>query len=588
MYVKFKKIRFRNFMSYGNGWTEVNFGSKLTIINAVNGSGKSSIVDAISFVLFGKPYREINIKSLVNLINKRHAEVEIDFDIGSDSYHMMRGLQPSKFEMTKNGETVDLLSSKKLNQVEIDKILGVKYLLFKNVMCIGAISNVPFFNMSVPDRRELLETIFGLSNIAEMLKDVKLRNSNNKSALVSKRASRDAVKTCIENTKTFIADTIQKSKKFEENQAARIAKIREHIDEITDEMMKHKMNASKCQAKLEELKPKFDILEIDRLKKSFDQMNEVLAVNLARYKEIQAKLSNRDKAVCPICGTDLSSEEAVKYFEKLERESASLLEERKRVNAEMEEATAAYNENTNNLNFYTKVEQRKQQELDAMTPLEKSILFNEKQIYDIEKETNDFDVTQHNKSLESYQSQETQLNKEIDELEEKIAVDIDLASILSDDGIKRYFFDEIVPVLNIKVNEYIKKFGLDHEIEFDNGLNYQIRRGQLEMEYNGLSNGEKTRVNVAMMLTFYDIAKQLSNWSCSILFMDEIFDTGIDADGINSFLQELLGMLNRDEKLGVYLISHKLNELNLNNIEYDTMKVYKNGLFSKIHMKESK
>jgi ABC-type multidrug transport system ATPase subunit len=115
-------------------------------------------------------------------------------------------------------------------------------------------------------------------------------------------------------------------------------------------------------------------------------------------------------------------------------------------------------------------------------------------------------------------------------------------------------------------------------------LEYTLTRGAFEMEYNGLSNGEKTRVNVAMLLTFYDIAKQLSNWSSSILFIDEIFDTGIDSDGITDFLKELIGMLNGDGNLGVYLISHKLNDLNFSQIQYkfETLRVQKRGCFSTI------
>ena len=120
MYIKFKTIKFKNFLSYGNGWTTLDFNNKLNLINAQNGAGKSTIVDAISFVLFGKPYRDIKMKSLVNYINKRHLEVEIQFDIGKDSYRMLRGLAPSKFELYKNGEMVEALSSKKLNQSEID------------------------------------------------------------------------------------------------------------------------------------------------------------------------------------------------------------------------------------------------------------------------------------------------------------------------------------------------------------------------------------------------------------------------------------------------------------------------------------
>jgi DNA repair exonuclease SbcCD ATPase subunit len=222
------------------------------------------------------------------------------------------------------------------------------------------------------------------------------------------------------------------------------------------------------------------------------------------------------------------------------------------------------------------------QEKGAIVVLDRGIAYDEDQISEIETDAGDFDTAEKEEKLAEYQEQLRLTEQTINETAEEIAIDTDLIEVLSDNGIKKYFFDQIVPIINIKVNEYIRKFGLDHTIYFDSLLDYTISRGAFEMEYNGLSNGEKTRVNVAMLLTFYDIAKQLSNWSCSILFIDEIFDTGIDAEGISDFLQELVSMLNRDNNLGVYLISHKLNVLNLNKISYETLKVQKRGMFSQI------
>lgn len=580
MYIQFKSIKFRNFMSYGNGWTKLDFNDKLNIINASNGSGKSVIIDAISFVLFGKPYRDIKMKSLVNYINKRHLEVEIEFDIGRDKYKMMRGLAPSKFKLTKNGEEIDNLSSKKLNQMEIDKLLGVRYLLFKNVMCIGAISNVPFFNMSLPDRRELLETIFGLTNIADMLKEVKLRNSNNKMTLSTSTVSKTGILNSINDMNNFIDETKKRKLKFKEIQNGRIVKIREHIDEQKTQIEDHRDNIKKCENKLEEIGDTFD--EIDNVKIRINERNTAIVKHEAKIEDLKSRLSNRDKAVCPVCGTDMCSEHAVKYFEKLEsdlREEQSSLDILKPLQEKDENELSVMQ---GNKKLYDAIVSRIVQEKGAIVVLDRGIAYDEDQISEIETDAGDFDTAEKEEKLAEYKEQLRLTEQTINETAEEIAIDTDLIEVLSDNGIKKYFFDQIVPIINIKVNEYIRKFGLDHTIYFDSLLDYTITRGAFEMEYNGLSNGEKTRVNVAMLLTFYDIAKQLSNWSSSILFIDEIFDTGIDAEGISDFLQELVSMLNRDNNLGVYLISHKLNVLNLNKISYETLKVQKRGMFSQI------
>ena len=582
MYIKFNTIKFKNFLSYGNGWTTLNFNNKLNLINAQNGAGKSTIVDAISFVLFGKPYRDIKMKSLVNYINKRHLEVEIQFDIGKDSYRMLRGLAPSKFELYKNGEMVEALSSKKLNQIEIDKLLGVKYLLFKNVMCIGAISNVPFFNMCLSDRRELLETIFGLTNIADMLDEVKDRRSNDNITIKTMSATKTGLENSISDLIKIIADMEQKSRNFEANKADRLEKVKEHIEQQKSDLVKHEPNIQKCEEKCAELESEF--AELDETMTRIRERLSGLAEHKAKVTSLTKIYDFREKNKCPICGTDFCSDHAKEYFDgilaeiNLEQGFYDTLNEKQKEDEESAEKMR------NSKTFYERVKSRISTEQTVIEGLKRGIAYDEQQYREIEAETNGFDPTDQRNRVEEYRKQLKICNDTIDETSERVAIDTDLITILSDSGIKRYFFEEIVPIINIKINEYIKKFGLNVEVIFDSMLEYTLTRGAFEMEYNGLSNGEKTRVNVAMLLTFYDIAKQLSNWSSSILFMDEIFDTGIDGEGITDFLKELITMIQGDSNLGVYLISHKLNDLNFSQIQYkfETLRVQKKGSFSQL------
>lgn len=580
MYVKFNKLKFKNFLSYGNGWTVIDFNPRLNLVSARNGSGKSAIIDAISFVLFGKPYREIKMKNLVNQVNKKHLEVEIEFEIGNDQYKILRGIGPKRFEFTKNGDTVDVLSSQKLNQIEIDKILGVKYLLFKNVMCIGAISNVPFFNMSLPDRRELFETIFGLGSISDMLDAVKLRNSNNKIEFKSNSASKEGLKSNIDDTEKFIEEMKKHASAFEEMRADRIKKIEDHISSLETEVMKQMKNLAACDDLIDQLNGSFNDLD-DLQKREEEIKSKILKVD-ARTDTVKSQLKNRDKGVCPICGTDLCSGHAAEYFNGLENDIKKLNDAKSKLTEMLNQVSEDVKDRTGKKALFEKAERAKSQIQVKRDSLGESIDYDAAQINSIREEKSDFDTSKHENQLDTYRRQYNMVNDKLTEIEEQMAIDADLQAILSDSGIKRYFFTEIVPILNQKVNTYIKKFGLPHEVTFDEMLEYTITKGAFEMEYNQLSNGEKTRVNVAMLLTFYDIARQLSNWSCSILFLDEIFDTGIDSDGLGSFITELVTMLREDGDLGVYLISHKLDELNLRSIEYDVMKIVKNGVFSKI------
>jgi DNA repair exonuclease SbcCD ATPase subunit len=582
MYIKFKSIKFKNFLSYGNGWTTLNFNNKLNLINAQNGAGKSTIIDAISFALFGKPYRDIKMKSLVNYINKKHLEVEIQFDIGKDSYRMLRGLAPSKFELYKNDEMVEALSSKKLNQIEIDKLLGVKYLLFKNVMCIGAISNVPFFSMCLSDRRELLETIFGLTSIRDMLDEVKERRSNDNITIKTMTATMSGIDSSVSDLVRLVADMEQKSRNFETNKAERLDRVKGHIEQQKSELEKHESNIKKCEEKCAELENDFS--ELQSVETRISERLTPLADHRAKVNSLRKIYEFRDKNQCPICGTDFCSDHAKEYFDgiraeiEMEQGFYDTLNEKQKADEESAEKMR------NSKEFYEKVKSRISSEQTAIDGLVRGIEYDEKQYTDIKSESNQFDPSEQRKRIEEYRSQLQICRKTIDEASERFAIDTDLVTILSDSGIKRYFFEEIVPILNIKINEYIKKFGLNVEVIFDNMLEYTITRGAFEMEYNGLSNGEKTRVNVAMLLTFYDIAKQLSNWSSSILFMDEIFDSGIDSEGITDFLKELITMIHEDSDLGVYLISHKLNDLNFSQMQckYETIKVQKKGCFSQL------
>lgn len=231
MYVEFKKLRFKNILSYGNSFTEVDFQKGINLIKAANGSGKSTMLDAMTFCLFGKPYRDIKLAKLVNETNEKDLVTEVEFQIGKDLYKIVRGLKPALFQIFKNNSEIDLLSSKKLNQDEIDKLLGINLRLFKNIVCIAATNNKPFLSLSIGDKRLLMENVFNIDVLGDICKDVKKRRTVASAEQQLKLSELGATQTSIDDNNKYIANMQKYISEFNSNKEAEIGRIRGSISE---------------------------------------------------------------------------------------------------------------------------------------------------------------------------------------------------------------------------------------------------------------------------------------------------------------------------------------------------------------------
>ena len=564
MFVEFKKLSFCNIMSYGASGAEIDFQTGLNTIKAVNGSGKSSILDALTFVLFGKPYRDIKLSELVNTTNGKGLEVTVEFKIGTDMYMIRRGLKPAIFEIYKNGKEMDMLSTKKLNQDEIDKLLGINLRLFKNIVAVAVTNNKPFLSMSIGDKRSLIENIFNIDVLGMMCKDVKKRKTVNSTEMDLKTTERRGVTNSIEDNESYIENMRQYIASFNQVKDTNIKTIQENIQKYQKEIDKHTKNLSIAEAKIQELTAEIgDIpdrkvgetltLEMGKIRSTIDSIDKTLS-KLRQFK------------ICPVCSSPLDEGHARKHIlgmldekKELERDKLPQLQEEYKVfnNSFME-----YQEKRT---FIQTIRDKARTEEATRSTLETELKRAQTNLEKEEAKTCPASLDTYIEKVNTLKEQCEMLDKEIDVLTEKIMLDNHLIKILGDDGIKTYFFKKLVKVLNKSVNEYLMKFELKNTtIEFDETMTETMVTNMVPRTYSSYSSGERTRIDMSILLAFFDISRQISNWSCNILFIDELLDQNIDQSGIEQFVSTLYNLIQvNKKKLGIYIISHKLNELKI-------------------------
>ena len=554
----------------------------MNLIKAQNGSGKSTILDAINFCLFGKPFRAIKMNQLVNKYNDKNLEVIMEFGIGNDNYEIMRGLKPTLFELKKNGQPIDNLSSKKLNQGEIDKLLGINEKLFKNIVVIAVTNNKPFLSMSLGDKRELVENIFNIDILSEMAKEVKKRNTVDRSEQRIKITELDGYNGRINDNKANIEKIRTYIDQFEENRQNELTHLNDEIDKFDDKIKKNVKNIKVGEDKIKTLKQTIELPsdeEIASLAKS-------LGVAEHERNNITKTLKTiGDSTYCPICGSALDEGHAKEHIDKLKADLKNLDEDTipnlKKLEAEYNAKKEAANKNQQLINEIT---DRVKEQMFNKSNYEKSIVDLKKKIDEIKNKKCELTLDEQEALVVDLQEKVDIIQKNLDEITHKIEIDTKLIEVLGDDGLRMYFFKKLLPVLNHKINHYLQKFELPVQLEFDCYMNETIKTGKFQQEYNQFSGGERCRIDMAILLSFFDIAKIISNWSCSVMMIDEILDAGVDQDGISQFISTLYNIVTEENKdLGIYVISHKLSDVQV--AWNETIEITKKSLYSELKIK---
>jgi DNA repair exonuclease SbcCD ATPase subunit len=543
----FKKIRWKNFLSTGNNFTEVDIASnKTNLIVGENGAGKSTILDALTFSLFGKPFRKINKPMLVNSINEKDCLTEIEFSIGRNNFKVVRGIKPNIFEIYCNDQVWNQESTVVDQQKNLEQnVLKMNYKSFTQIVVLGSSTFVPFMRLPVVQRREIIEDILDIqifSTMNVLLKD-KIRENNNE--LREFDYQLDILKEKIEIQKSYLLDLDNKNK-------ADIVKKQEKIQDLLEDENKSHLSIEQFNLLNEELNK--DIEKFSKSSGKLKQLNTYLI-------KLSSKLSTckkehkffEDNHVCPTCTQELSEqfredkissgknkldELTLGYNEIL----AAIGEEEVRFNKWNESSTQITNNNNKISQFNFSINQ-----------IHKSISEVEREIKELESGGGD--------KKEAYSKLQSQVNekKELSSNLSESKKDKDTLSVasqlLKDNGIKSRIIKKYLPVMNKLINQYLQ--GMDFYVNFTLDENFEETiksRFRDQFCYASFSEGEKARIDIALLLTWRSVAKLKNSVDTNLLILDEIFDGSLDQTGSSD-----LGWIlrNFDDTNRVFVISHK-------------------------------
>tara|TARA_R110001606_G_scaffold395280_1_gene567324 strand:+ start:7199 stop:8950 length:1752 start_codon:yes stop_codon:yes gene_type:complete len=583
MKVYFEKVEFKNILSYGNNLQSFKFDEGLNAITGRNGHGKSSVLDILSFVLFGQPYRKIKIAELINRVNKKNMYVKAYFKLDNNSYTIERGLKPAKFEITCNGEDFELLSSKKLIQNEIDDILGVNFVLFKQVIALAVNANKPFLTLGAYEKRNIIETIFNIDVFGDMTKQVKNSITQLKLDQKIKINELRSVKATYDSYLKQKEDIELSIKNFKKNKKKDIDTVKAMIQQHKDEITILKSNLKLGKAHLKTLKPQSTTKPRTQKQELSDELS-ILKYEIDKCIKDNEFLNSND--TCIYCGTDITEDHKDKHVS----DNTNVIVKNSRKISKLEKSILDLN---TFIEDNRKAEKTKRQTEDAITSVLEKIKIHTDEIdkkkltiVDIKERELSFDIEKFNKELDTHEFNFNHTFTDAEDIDNELDTQTILSNILSDNGVKSHFMAKLLPLLNSKINGYLEDFDMPFVFEFDDTLSEQIISlvGKKEnVSYFSCSEGEKKRIDLSILLSFIDTIKNISNWDCNILFFDELLDSAVDPTNLQLILNAIKEMTTRN-KQSSYVVSHRVYDGGLFN---NVVKIEKNGSFSTIKYEDS-
>ena len=548
--INFKKIRFKNFGSFGNNFSEIDFEkSATTLVSGSNGNGKSfAFLDAITFGLFGTPFRNINIPQLVNSVNKKNCIVEVEFEVNKAQYKIIRGLVPKVFEIYKNGVMVEQAAKTKDYQDMLEnQILKMNKKTFMQVIILGKSSFVPFMELPPSDRRQVIETILDIDVFSSMNLILKGKLSQIRENIKSIKVD---LKVTDEKIKLYETTLKNLQSNFEKNIEVLDTKIKETVQEIEDSRGKIKLlNKQILQEgkKLEQYKITDEDLAELREKKAD------LTVNVNTLNE-ELEFFNSNES-CPTCKQAIDKSHKCQITDTKKARLSKLA-------TNVEELINAISWHGTALKEKKATEEQIKELVREVKSIEREMANLEKVKGGYEQDRNSISESQINEvkiQLESAKNERKSKENSLSSLEKQQNDHEIVVDLLKDGGIKGKIVNHYLPIINKLVNKNLSNMGFFVKFNLDEQFNEKIEsRHRDEFSYLSFSEGEKMRIDISLLLAWREVARIKNSLHCNLLILDEVFDSSLDSIGTD----ELMKLLNNLKKgCNVFVISHKTDQL---------------------------
>ena len=537
----FKSIRYKNFLSSGNTFTDINFRkSKSTLVVGHNGAGKSTMLDALSFGLFGKPHRKIMKSQLVNSINQRQAVVEVEFSIGKSNFKIVRGIKPNVFEIWKDGKMINQSShAMEYQKILEQNILKLNHKSFHQVVVLGSSSFIPFMQLNAGHRRDVIEDLLDINIFSKMNVILKEKNSILKDKLSKTNHTIDLIKNKITQQSKYIRDiaalTTENKKKYEKqikSAEEKIQKLQDHNNQLSSEL---------------EDKGDLDLTKLQERK------NNVIALRAEQKQQLKAVakrglfLEKNDE--CPTCEQPIQNKDKLVFDTKneayqIEHTLGMIESDYKLVEQEissLQETISKVNEKTNTINSNNR-------EIASLNQSNKDL----KSYLDEEVSA---DLSEARNELEKLSSDKESLLEEKLKVAEQFNYNGVIGEMLRDTGIKTKIIKQYLPAINKLVNQHLQVLDFFVSFDLDESFQETIRsRYRDDFTYESFSEGEKQRIDLSLLFTWRQIAKMKNSVATNLLILDETFDSSLDHDGVENLLK-ILNTLGEDTN--TFIISHK-------------------------------
>lgn len=544
--IVFEKIRWKNFLSTGNQFTEINLiESPSTLIVGSNGAGKSTLLDALCFGLFNKPFRKINKPQLVNSINEKECVVEIEFNIGSTSYKVVRGIKPGIFEIYRQGSLLDQDAANRDYQKYLEQsILKLNYKSFTQVVILGSSTFVPFMQLPAAHRREVIEDLLDIQVFSHMnlLLKEHIKDTN------------ESLRDCqyeLQIAEERISSQRKTLDKLTAVNDERIDKLRSDFDVNEQSMIKIK---DEVQALLQ---------EISDGNESANQL-ETLDTQYKRVSNLIVKLGEKHKKAkkdteffeqnshCPVC--DQSIEESFRTIkigvlgkkrDEYQEAAESLQKEMYTIRSSMVKVKEQVEETT-----------RKQYRVNTLlTDEQKLVRSNTNILQEITKLSNTVDITTEQHELQRLLGEHQDKERSCSEVS-KLSTDLKIvSSLLKDGGIKSKIISKYIPVINNSINRHLSSMDTYINFTLDEEFNEVIKsRYRDTFSYSSFSEGEKQKIDLALLFTWRHVAKLKNSVTTNLLILDEVFDSSLDNNATEELLKILKGL---GSATNLFVISHK-------------------------------